>query len=68
MNLGLYIRNVKILLHYMKILFCIWTARQEQLGVRCPAQGHFDTPRVGSNLQPSSCQTIALAPEPYHTT
>ena len=32
-------------------------ARQEQLGVRCLAQGHFDTPRVGSNRQPSDCQT-----------
>ena len=35
-------------------------ARQEQLGVRCLAQGHFDTPRVGSNRQPSDCQTTAL--------
>ena len=35
-------------------------ARQEQLGVRCPAQGHFDTPRVGSNRQPSNRQTTAL--------
>ena len=34
------------------------TARQEQLGVRCLAQGHFNTPRVGSNRQP--CQTTAL--------
>ena len=33
---------------------------QEQLGVRCLAQGHFDTPRVGSNRQPSDCQTTAL--------
>ena len=24
-------------------------ARQEQLGVRCLAQGHFDMPRVGLN-------------------
>ena len=40
-------------------------ARQEQLGVRCLAQGHFDTPRVGSNRQPSNCQTTALLPEPY---
>ena len=40
-------------------------ARQEQLGVRCLAQGHFDTPRVGSNRQPSDCQTTALPPEPY---
>ena len=39
-------------------------ARQEQLGVRCLAQGHFDTPRVGSNRQPSDCQTTALPPEP----
>ena len=29
-------------------------ARQEQLRVRCLAQGHFDTPRVGLNQQP--CQ------------
>ena len=29
-------------------------ARQEQSGVRCLAQGHLDTPRVGSNRQPSS--------------
>ena len=35
------------------------------LGVRCLAQGHFDTPRVGSNRQPSDCQTTALPPEPY---
>ena len=35
-------------------------ARQEQLGVRCLAQGHFDTPRVGSNRQPSDCRTTAL--------
>ena len=35
-------------------------ARQEQLGVRCLAQGHFDTPRVGSNRQPSDCQTSLL--------
>ena len=35
-------------------------ARQEQLGVRCLAQGHFNTPRVGSNRQPSDCQTTAL--------
>ena len=35
-------------------------AHQEQLGVRCLAQGHFDTPRVGSNRQPSDCQTTAL--------
>ena len=35
-------------------------ARQEQLGVRCLAQGHFDTPRVGSNRQPSDCQMTAL--------
>ena len=35
-------------------------ARQEQLGVRCLAQGHFDTPRVGSNRQPSDCQTTGL--------
>ena len=40
-------------------------ARQEQLGVRCLAQGHFDTPRVGSNRQPSDCQTTALPPEPH---
>ena len=40
-------------------------ARQEQSGVRCPAQGHVDTPRVGSNWQPSDCQTTALPPEPY---
>ena len=32
-------------------------ARQEQLGVRCLAQGHFDTPRVGSNRQPSDSLT-----------
>ena len=35
-------------------------ARQEQSGVRRLAQGHFDTPRVGSNQQPSDCQTAAL--------
>ena len=35
-------------------------ARQEQLGVRCLAKGHFDTPRVGSNRQSSDCQTTAL--------
>ena len=35
-------------------------ARQEQLGVRCLAQGHCDTLRVGSNRQPSDCQTTAL--------
>ena len=35
-------------------------ARQEQSGVRCLAQGHFDTPRVGSNRQPSDCQMTAL--------
>ena len=29
-------------------------------GIRCLAQGHFDTPRVGSNQQPSDCQTTAL--------
>ena len=28
------------------------SARQEQLGFRRLAQGHFDTPRVGSNQQP----------------
>ena len=27
--------------------------RQEQLGVRGLAQGHFDTPRVGLNRQPA---------------
>ena len=42
-------------------------ARQEQLGVRCLG-GHFDTPRVGSNRQPSDCQTTALPPEPYRPT
>ena len=35
-------------------------ARQEQLGVRRLAQGHFDMSRVGSNRQPSDCQTTAL--------
>ena len=40
-------------------------ARQEQLGVRCLAQGHFNRPRVGSNRQPSDCQTTALPPEPH---
>ena len=40
-------------------------ARQEQSGVRCLAQGHFDTPRAGSNRQPSDCQTTALPPELY---
>ena len=40
-------------------------ACQEQLRVRRLAQGHFDTPRVGSNRQPSNCQTTALPPEPY---
>ena len=40
-------------------------ARQEQLGVRRLAQGHFDTARLGSNRQPSDCQTTALPPEPY---
>ena len=34
-------------------------------GVRCLAQGHFDTPRVGSNRQPADCQTTGLPPEPY---
>ena len=43
-------------------------ARQEQLGVRCLAQGHFDMPRVESNLQPSDCQTTALPPEPHRPT
>ena len=28
--------------------------------VRCHAQGHFETPKAGSNLQPSDCQTTAL--------
>ena len=36
-------------------------ARQEQLGVRRLAQGHFDMLRVGSNRQPSVCQTTPLA-------
>ena len=35
-------------------------AHQEQLGVRCLAQGHFNTARVGSNRQPSDCQTTDL--------
>ena len=35
-------------------------ARQEQLRVRGLAQGHSTTPRVGSNRQPSDCQTTAL--------
>ena len=35
-------------------------ARQEQLRVRCLAQGHFDTPRVGWNRQPSDYQMTAL--------
>ena len=35
-------------------------ARQEQLGVRCLAHFDTDTPRVGSNRQPSDCQTTAL--------
>ena len=35
------------------------------MGVRCLAQRHFDTPRVGSNRLPSDCQTTALPPEPY---
>ena len=35
-------------------------ARQEQLGVRGLAQGHFDTPRVGLNRQPSDCQMTTL--------
>ena len=35
-------------------------ASQEELGVRRLAQGHFDTPRVGSNWQTSDCQTTAL--------
>ena len=39
-------------------------AREEQLGVRRLAQGHFDMPRVGSNRQPSDCPTTALPPEP----
>ena len=34
--------------------------RRERSGVRRLAQGHFDTPRVGSNRQPSDCQTTAL--------
>ena len=36
------------------------TSSSGALGVRCLAQGHFDTPRVGSNRQPSDCQTTAL--------
>ena len=36
-------------------------ARKEQLGVRCLAQGHFDTPRVGSNRQPSDCLLSHIA-------
>ena len=47
-------------------------ARQERLGARRLAQGHFDTPRVGSNRQPSDCQTtvcyIAIPPELYRHT
>ena len=35
-------------------------ARQEEFRVRHLAQGHFDTPRVGSNRQSSDCQTTAL--------
>ena len=35
-------------------------ARQEQLGVRCLAQGHIDKARVGSNRQLSDCQMTAL--------
>ena len=33
-------------------------ARQEQLGVRRLAQGHSDTPRVGSNREPSDCSYL----------
>ena len=36
------------------------TSSSGAIGVRCLAQGHFDTPRVGSNWQPSDCQTTAL--------
>ena len=46
-------------------------ARQEQSGVRCLAQGRFDTPRVGSNRRPSDCQTTALtswATSPHYPT
>ena len=32
-------------------------ARQEQLGVRFLAQGHFDMPRVGLKRQPDDCST-----------
>ena len=32
--------------------------RQEQLGVRCLAQGHLDMPRVGLNRQPSDCSYL----------
>ena len=41
------------------------TSSSGAIGVRCLAQGHFDMPRVGSNRQPSDCQTTALPPEPY---
>ena len=37
-------------------------------GLGVLAQGHFDTPRVGSNRQPSDCQTTALPPEPHRPT
>ena len=40
-------------------------ARQEQSGVRRLAHGHFYTPRVGSNRQPSDCQTTALTSWAY---
>ena len=47
-------------------------ARREQLGARCLAQGHFDTPRVGSNRRPpDDCSYLLshiaplLPPEPY---
>ena len=35
-------------------------ARREILRVRCLAQGHFDTPRVGSNRQPSDYKQLLL--------
>ena len=44
------------------------TSSSGAIGVRCLAQGHFDTPRVGSNRQPSDCQTTALPAEPYRPT
>ena len=49
--------------HTLMVISCherYQPAHQEQLGVRCLAQGHFILPREGLNRQPSDCQTTAL--------